>query len=216
MKAKKIFKIIGIVILILVVIVLIYAIRNFTIIRKLQKKIEQYSSSNNFHIVSNSTQGDTTININYYTKDGKQAMILRRTIGDQTIKMSVYYNGSRTDTFYETKDSKQAKLNSSNELMPISIYNGLETDSNFQTFILCMVSFVKIANVNQKECYLIKNFKSPVSLNGESKNEIYVEKNTGLLTKSVLNNQVMSREYEFDNVDDSIFAEPDISQYTLK
>ena len=25
-----------------------------------------------------------------------------------------------------------------------------------------------------------------------------------------------TREYEFDNVDDSVFVEPDISQYTLK
>ena len=49
-----------------------------------------------------------------------------------------------------------------------------------------------------------------------SKNEIYVEKNTGLLTKSVLNDQVMNREYEFNNVDDSTFIEPNIREYTLQ
>jgi hypothetical protein len=27
---------------------------------------------------------------------------------------------------------------------------------------------------------------------------------------------ISEKEYEFDNVDDSIFVEPDISQYTLK
>ena len=26
---------------------------------------------------------------------------------------------------------------------------------------------------------------------------------------------IMEREYEFDNVDDSIFVEPDVSQYSL-
>ena len=44
MNKKKVFKIIGIIILVLVVIFFIYAIRNFTIIRKLQNKFSKYEN----------------------------------------------------------------------------------------------------------------------------------------------------------------------------
>ena len=43
-----------------------------------------------------------------------------------------------------------------------------------------------------------------------------IEKETGLVRKIVLDEQITTREYEFENVDDSVFVEPDISQYTLK
>ncbi len=55
-----------------------------------------------------------------------------------------------------------------------------------------------------------------MSLNGTYKNEVYLEKNTGLYVKSIIDESNSEREYEFDTVDDSIFSEPDISQYTLK
>ena len=42
------------------------------------------------------------------------------------------------------------------------------------------------------------------------------KKNTGLYVKSIIDESNSEREYEFDTVDDSIFSEPDISQYTLK
>ena len=47
------------------------------------------------------------------------------------------------------------------------------------------------------------------------KNEYYINKQTGLLVKSVINDIIAQREYEFDNIDDSIFIEPDINQYTI-
>ena len=52
-----------------------------------------------------------------------------------------------------------------------------------------------------------------MSLNGTYKNELYL---TGLYVKSIIDESNSEREYEFDTVDDSIFSEPDISQYTLK
>lgn len=56
------------------------------------------------------------------------------------------------------------------------------------------------------------------SLFGRNNKELIkkIEKETGLVRKAVLDEQNVTREYEFENVDDSIFIEPDISQYTLK
>ena len=56
---------------------------------------------------------------------------------------------------------------------------------------------------------------SSANLN-EPGEKTYIEKDTGLLTKSMVAGVTSERSYEFDNVDDSIFVEPDISQYTLK
>ena len=215
MKTKKVLKVIGIVLVVLILLVLIHTIRNFTIIRGLQKKFEQYSASNNFNVRTHSVQNETTIDIDYYKKDEKEAMIMNRTKGGQTNKMSIYNNGSRIDIFYDTNNSKVAKLNSNTSInMPMS--NGIETESNFQTFMLSMVANIKKVKINQKECYEIKNLKSLSNLNYNKGNYIYIEKNTGLMVESILNNQTMEKEYEFNNVDDSIFIEPNISEYTLK
>lgn len=56
---------------------------------------------------------------------------------------------------------------------------------------------------------------SSTSLISES-NQIYIDKETGLLVKTFETGIVNEREYEFDKVDDNIFKEPDISQYTIK
>lgn len=207
MKGKKVLKIIGIILLVLIALVLIHTIRNFIIIRVLQKNFEQYSSSTNYHITSHSVQEDVTTDIDYYKKGGKEAMILNRTKDGKTIKISIYNNGKRIDTFYDADDSKIAKLNSSDEIdLPMS--NGLEYESNFQTFMVSMFTLIKKEEVNQKECYLITALLSH--------EKTYYEKDTGLIIKGILNGQIVEKNYEFDNVEDSSFLEPNISEYTLK
>ena len=74
---------------------------------------------------------------------------------------------------------------------------------------------VKSTNYNGKECYIIKGFPSSLSLTFEGA-ETYIEKDTGLYLKTIEGDRTTERKYEFDKVDDSIFIEPDISQYTLK
>lgn len=47
-------------------------------------------------------------------------------------------------------------------------------------------------------------------------NEIYVEKDTGLLIKADVDYSNTEYKYEFNNTDDAIFIEPDINQYQLE
>ena len=58
------------------------------------------------------------------------------------------------------------------------------------------------------------SISSSTSLTCED-SEIIIDKETGLFLKSTATDDVVEREYEFDNVDDSIFVEPDISQYKI-
>ena len=63
---------------------------------------------------------------------------------------------------------------------------------------------------------MVANYKSPTFLTGSDKNEVYLDKDTGLCMKMVIDSETYEREYEFDNVSDDIFVEPDINQYTLQ
>ena len=53
---------------------------------------------------------------------------------------------------------------------------------------------------------------------GESteNNEIYIEKDTGLYVKSSNGTSTAEREYEFDNVSDEVFEEPNLEGYEIR
>lgn len=214
MNMKKILMVLGIIIAILVVIVLVHTIRNYMIITDLQNKISQYADSVNYYTKSIATVKDGTITMEYYRKDNNQVVFLERNLNGTINKVAMYNNGEKTDTFTQTPDTKIAQLNSGT-IMSIGIYNHLETENNWQTFLGSMFASVKATNYNGKDCYIIKGFMSSTSLTFEGA-ETYIEKDTGLFIKDIEGETITEKEYEFDNVDDSIFVEPDISQYTLK
>ena len=212
---KNVLKIALIVIAILLVILIIHTIRNYVIVTDLQNKIAEYNGSTNYHIKSVATENNGTIvKMDYYKKDGKQVVFMERNVNNEITRISMYNNGERTDTFTETKDSKIAQLNSGT-IMSVGIYNHLESDSKWQTILGCINAKIKSVDYNGKECYIVKEFMSSISLTSEGA-ETYIDKETGLFVKSTEADIVNEREYEFNTVDDSVFKEPDISQYTLK
>lgn len=212
---KNVLKIALIVIAILLVILIIHTIRNYVIVTDLQNKIAEYNGSTNYHIKSVATENNGTIvKMDYYKKNGKQVVFMERNVNNEITKISMYNNGERTDTFTETKDSKIAQLNSGT-IMSVGIYNHLENDSKWQTILGCISAKIKSVDYNGKECYIVKEFMSSTSLTFEGA-ETYIDKETGLFVKSTEADIVNERSYEFNMVDDSIFTEPDISQYTLK
>lgn len=60
-----------------------------------------------------------------------------------------------------------------------------------------------------KNAFYIKNFPFEYK-------EIYIEKDRLYLSKTYLMEQLQKKESTSDNVNDAIFVEPGISQYTLK
>lgn len=216
MKLKKVLKIVRIIILILLVLFFIHTIRNFIIIKDMQNKVVKYTESSNYHIKSISKQNhNLTVNMEYYQKDNKQVVFLERIAENGITKISIYNNGERIDTFTETADSKTVNLDSINEVT-VQVVNILETDNDWQTFLCSGLTKVKRVKVNEKECYLITNFFSPYFMYDGSKDEAYLEKETGLLLKQITSNMTTEKEYEFDNVDEKIFIEPNIGEYTLQ
>ena len=212
---KKLLKAILIVIALLVAILAIHTIRNYLIITNMQKRVSQYTNSTNYHLSINTNENNGTImKLEYYKKDNKEVVFIERKANEETTKLSIYNNGERTDLFTETEDSKIAQLDTGS-LMSINIYNLLETDNNWQTLLGSLCSKIRSKEYNGKKCYSISGFMSSTNLN-ETGEVTYIEKETGLPIRTNVSGIISERSYEFDNVNDSIFVEPDISQYTLK
>lgn len=216
MNKKKVFKTIGILVLIIVILMLLYVIRNTIIVTKLQKNIKEYTSKTNFRIkVTNLTSETSKMTVNYYKKDNKEAVILERNVDENSVKMSFYNNGERRDLFIETNDKKTVQVNTKNQLLGLNITDSLQTDNVWQTILYSSIARIKAENVNGKECYKVSNFYSPYWMYGDNITEFYIEKDTGLLIKTVIDDEIAVREYSFDDVEDSAFVEPDIGLYTV-
>lgn len=216
MNKKKILKTFLLILLIIFILFLLHCIRNFIIIKELQENIQPYLSKTNFIIKSVTDENDNTIvKMNYYTKDSKQKMSMERTKDGKTTTMTMYNNGERIDTFFDTPEGKTAQINSSSS-MSISLVNCFNADNNWQRFVMGAIAIIRKTNYNGKEVYAVTNFVSPYTLASENGEITYIEKDTGLLVKFVQNDLVSEKEYEFDTVTDEMFVEPDIGQYKIQ
>lgn len=218
MNKKNIMKVVKIILIILLVIIVVFltnAVIKFMIAKQLSENVKQYTSSENYHIKSISYDSDgTQITMNYYKKNDKELTIMEIDKNGTTDKISIYNNGSRKDVFYDNSEGKKVELNT-DLTIDVQIYDYFDMQSNLQLFGSNMFAKIKKVDYNGKECYLLNNSFTLTYLWGAEVDEIYIEKDTGLVVKSNIDNHISEREYEFDNVQDEIFAEPDISQYKL-
>lgn len=206
---KKFLKIFFIIIAVILILILIHTVKNFVIITKLQENLKPYLSSTNHHIKSVGKNSDNkTMTMNYYVKDKKQVMIQERNENGVVSKISMYNNGDRIISYYDTE--KIAKENNPSAIVcNISNYFELCENNTMQKIFMSIVLKIKNEQYNEKNCYVI----SPI-FSGETNIE-YIEKDTGLSVKTVLNEMSTEKEYEFNNVNDEIFTEPDVSQYRI-
>ena len=214
---KKILKTILIILLVLFVLFLLHSFRNFMIIRKLQKSIEPYLSSTNYHLHSiNSQDNGDSIVMDYYKKGSKETSIIERVSEKNPTKISTYINDESVTTYIDTPIEKYVTPNR-NIVLSINIYNWCESDNNWQTFLISAFCNIRTSKYNEKDCYIISNFFSPYFLyESFDSNLLYVEKDTGLLLKTKVGSMVSERSYEFNTVNDSFFVQPNINEYTLK
>lgn len=215
MDKKKVMKAVKVILIILLVIVLLFlanAFRNFIIVKRLKENVKQYTSSSNYHIKSTS-ESDKTI-LDHYKKDDKEVTIMERNSDGKTYKISMYNNGTRKDVFYDNAEGKKVEVNT-NLTMEVQVYDYFDMQTDIQLFFSNMFARIKKVDYNGKECYCLSNSFSLTMLWGTEKNEVYIEKDTGLVVKTNIDNMISEREYEFGTVQDEVFVEPDISQYEL-
>lgn len=204
---KKFLKILGIILVALIVIALIHTTRNYLIISRLQNKITEYSNSNNYHAKTVSTLGEgIPLYLDYYRKDNKSLQIMQRQTGEVVNTMKRFSDGKDVRTYIEAGDNKAVYVNGTDVLLYDKIYNQLETNNLSQKLLHSLVAIIFSDEIEGKSCYVIS----------VPNNKLYIDKETGLLVKNIIQEQYVDYEFEFNNVDDSIFEEPDISEYTIQ
>ncbi|MBO5398222.1 MAG: hypothetical protein J6A36_04760 [Clostridia bacterium] len=218
MKKKKILKTILIILLAILLLIAIHTIRNFMIITNLQNKMQDYANITNYSVKNiQTTNGKEVLIVKYYQKENKALRILERIQGTSSVTISEYYDNGTVKMFITSPESKTVRIgNEISALKPQKISSNLETENIFQTIIACFIAKIRSEEYNGKDCYAISEFISPMILNDGSGMTDYYEKDTGLHIKYEADGSEYVKEYQFNNVDDNVFIEPDISEYTLQ
>ena len=218
-------RILKIIIFIIIAAFVITTGKKMMIISNLSRKADSYVMSNNYHEESTTYAGDNLINIDVYYKDGKSVTIMHRITKNETNKITIYSNGEKKNTYWETGDKKTAKLNEEKGI-EFRISNYIETNNILELLIASITTNIKSVECNGKECYLLSGFISSSLLTGGN-DIVYIEKETGLVIRSSLGNiknevtgrntdQIRDVNYEFGTVMDDIFEEPDINEYQVQ
>lgn len=194
--------------------------RKYIIIKGLAKKAEETSKSTNYHIKATKIEGGMTGTYETYVKNGNIVYMIEIQSGKGTQKLLGYKNkdNEKCHVFIETPEGKKADLKCGGISGGVELNNGMfefMASSELGKFIVCSRLKVKRSrtNYNGSECYIIDN--SSIEEEFENKSQMYVDRDTGLRIKVSNGSYVVTYEYEFDNVDDSIFIEPDISEYEI-
>lgn len=215
---KKIFKVIGVIVLIAFVLFMVNTIRKLVIIKEIQRTASQYTSSTNYHVKSVAKDSsEYTITIDSYVKNDKKLMIITRNKREETLnKISTYYKGESQDMFFDSPQEKRANLDTDEEVLFIpNLYDYFGEQSKFVLFCSAISSQINTITYNGKKCYRVTNFPSLSHLQDANDNtsEVYIDKETGLVVRTHFGNTISEREYEFGNVQDEIFVEPDLKEY---
>ena len=186
------------------------------IIRDLNNKVSKYKDNNNhYEKIITVYNGESKTTSQYYCKGENAVMIIENTTkqSSETKKLTQYFKGEKSNSYFDAGTTKLAVLNSNGLPTKIQIMSIDYNDSLWNLFYLALITPIKTIDYNGKECYFLDSPESRYS---------YIEKDTGLTLKAIdgkVDNEpssISEYEYNFDGVDDSIFVEPDISQYTIK
>lgn len=223
-KFNRKFKILRNILLVVLAFVLIFVgntFRKYIIIKDLAKKTEKTAQSTNYHIKATKIEGGMTGTYETYVKDGNIVYIIELQGAKGTQKLLGYKNkdNEKWHVFTETPEGKIASLKCDMVSGGVELNKGLleyMVSTELGKFIVCSRLKVKKSrtNYNGSECYIIDN--SSLEEEFERKSQEYIDKDTGLRIKVSNGSYVVTYQYEFDNVDDSVFIEPDISEYELQ
>lgn len=211
---------------IILLIVLIFVViigRKVIIISDLQSKTNEYVNSKNYHRIIYTYDKDKTAKLEVFVLGDKKRVIRTMMIGNEKNVTEMFFDGTKTNIYIEKGDKKIAQLNQE-LIIAESLYNALYTENLAYTVFASIPATVNNKEFNGEECYYITNFNS---LYNESKDGIYIDKETGLVLRSVTRTETMTDGdkfilptidyvYEFNTVTEEDFIEPDISEYDVQ
>lgn len=176
MNKKKLLKYIITIFILIIIILIVYLMRNYFIIKSLEKNFYNISNTNNYYVKQTTNQASTISVLEMYKKENKGKLIEHLiSLNDfQILEMTTIFDNKIT-TYMNLGTEKIKKENSMTQQLeipnPYKLYSK-ESDSNI--IVELFKTHIYTITYNNKECYLITN-----SL---IKN-MYIDKETGLLLK---------------------------------
>lgn len=218
MNKRKILITILLIAIIAILAFLAFTIREMITLKNLNRKVAQFVNNEHYEKIINDS-GDTTTISEYYCKGDNAVLFLNTIIKDtgKTRKLTNYYKGEKANSYIEADGNKIALLNTNGLPSKVMIRQVDAGNNLWELFLMSLATSIRSEEYNGKDCYVL-------SLGETSKT--YIDKETGLTLKAVEGTvvdengnesvQTMEYHYEFDNVDDNIFVEPDISEYKIQ
>ena len=206
------------IILIFIVLFVAFPGRNTVIIESLEDKFEVYEQQANNVYIKALEYDDSNLQLTYenYYKDNMTKYVLTNLAAD--IKVTQYVYPNEIKQFIEEPEGKRLIIESREnniELPPLMNY--FYNDSLVGTFFMSMDYKITTGDVNGKECYVFsRKYVKP-----ETKIDIYIEKDTGLVLQSAQigpteeDIALTQYEYSFGTVTDEDMQELDATEYRL-
>lgn len=200
MNKKRIITLLIVLVILAILLFLAHTVRNFIIIKGLQENVEQYVSSTNYHVREVTTSSNQIILTNYYEKEEKQLYVMEQELYGERAKLSLYINGETKNAFVEKESGKTATLNAGG-----NIDDYIENKSDWKKYVNYLTTIIKEVKYDGKECYALIN----------PNEQLFVEKDTGLLIGICGEYVVSVIDYKFNTVKDEIFIEPNLEEYLV-
>lgn len=205
------------IILIFIVLFVAFPGRNTVIIESLEDKFEVYEQQANNVYIKALEYDDSNLQLTYenYYKDNMTKYVLTNLEAD--IKVTQYVYPNEIKEFIEEPEGKRLNIEPRKNAELPALMNYFYNDSLIGTFFMSMDYKITTGDVNGKECYVFsRKYVKP-----ETKIDIYIEKDTGLVLQSAQieptkgDIDLTQYEYSFGTVTDEDIQEPDVTEYTL-
>lgn len=197
--------------------------RNYRILEELRQTLKETQKTSNYHLTMSTKMGNYgLIVMDTYGKDGKVVSMSQAiAIYGQRHKTTLYIKGNRRALYKEEDNGGQYEKtveideNYNIEYWGVGNWFLEEPETEGGRSKLWLSTRVKIGKTmyHEKECYVIENDRFSKDPNQHI--IYYIEKDTGLIVRQIQNNENWDYDYEFENVDDEIFREPNIEEYEL-
>ena len=223
MDKKKILKICLIMIVLIIAILLFCMIRNYTIAKNIiDENVDKAINSESIYAKTTIKEEENISETfeNYKKGDKELTINIMNNEDGNSTKISMYIDGDKETIYYENKAGKfvqQDEIQKIEKPTEEDARASLEKESKIATFFAGAFTPFKSVNIDGKDCYLVQKSSLPIfedMLNDDAKDRrIYIDKETYMIVKTVADDVITEYEYEFNNVDDNIFIQPDINEY---
>ena len=198
-------------------------LRNYRVLEELRQTLKETQKISDYHLTTSFKIFNYGMQAMDIYRKGEKGVSIAQVITTygQKYKTTSYFKGNRCAMYKEgnngEKYEKTVEIDENYQLGLPQIGNWFleEPETEGGTSKLWLSTRVKIGKTTYqgKECYVIEDDRFSKDPNRHI--IYYIEKDTGLVVRQIQNDENWDYSYEFGNVDDEIFKEPNIEEYEM-